>query len=202
MRILPSGATALLAELDDIEQALALYRKWHEDPPCDVVDIVPGARTVLFKIDPSRTRLDELERAIRTPFAPCGNESSETLVELPVSYEGDDLAEVAGILGCTTEAVIHRHTGTEWRVAFCGFAPGFAYLHPVHGEWNLPRRDTPRTHVPAGSVGLAGALSGVYPRSSPGGWQLIGRTAVELFDQSRTPPALLTPGTRVRFTAS
>ena len=118
---------------------------------------------------------------------------------IDVSYDGADLGAVADLLELDPAAVIAAHTGTPWRVGFVGFAPGFAYL--VDGDTRLavPRRDEPRTRVPAGSVALAGGFSGVYPRESPGGWQLIGRTEAILWDLDRPHPALLTPGMSVRF---
>jgi KipI family sensor histidine kinase inhibitor len=118
-----------------------------------------------------------------------------------VTYDGPDLADVASHTGLSEDEIVAAHTGSTWTVAFGGFAPGFAYL--VGGDQRLavPRRESPRTSVPAGSVGLAGEFSGIYPRSSPGGWQLIGRTDVVMFDVDRDPPALLTPGAQVRFVA-
>ena len=115
--------------------------------------------------------------------------------------DGADLAIVAGDLGMAVEEVIDAHTRTPWRVGFCGFAPGFAYLIDGDPRLNVPRRAEPRSRVPAGSVALAGAFSGVYPRDSPGGWQLIGRTDAVLWDINRSQPALLTPGTQVQFRA-
>jgi biotin-dependent carboxylase-like uncharacterized protein len=120
-------------------------------------------------------------------------------VEIPVRYDGEDLAEVAGMLGVTTEEVVRRHTDAEYTVAFTGFAPGFAYLSGGDTGLEVPRRKTPRTRIPAGAVGLAGAFSGVYPQAGPGGWQIIGVTPLAMFDLSRDPPALLQPGFRVRF---
>jgi len=116
-----------------------------------------------------------------------------------VRYDGPDLDDVATHLGITRSEVVARHTGQVWTVEFAGFAPGFAYLTGSEGDLEVPRRHSPRTRIPAGSVGLAGPYSGVYPRPSPGGWQLIGRTDVTLWDAERDPPALLTPGRRVRF---
>jgi KipI family sensor histidine kinase inhibitor len=116
-----------------------------------------------------------------------------------VHYDGEDLEELAGLLHLAPDELVHRHTGTEWTVAFGGFAPGFGYLTQPGGQWDVPRRSTPRTRVPAGSVALAGEFSGVYPRESPGGWQLIGRTDVAVFDLDRDPAALLRPGVRIRF---
>jgi biotin-dependent carboxylase-like uncharacterized protein len=127
--------------------------------------------------------------------------TGEREVEIPVSYDGPDLALVADLTGLSPADVVAAHTGTPWTVAFGGFAPGFAYLVGGDPRLTVPRKTTPRTRVPAGAVGLAGEFSGIYPTSSPGGWQLLGRTDVVLFDPDADPPALLTPGTRVRFRA-
>ncbi|MFP5334593.1 MAG: 5-oxoprolinase subunit B family protein [Actinomycetes bacterium] len=199
MRVLPSGSSALLVELDDLEAVLALYAALEERPPAGVVDVVPAARTVLVVVDPGRVTLAETEQAVRATTPRPGAGHAGDLVEVPVTYDGEDLVDVARILGCAPADVVRRHTGDQWTVAFCGFAPGFGYLTAASGAWDVPRRSSPRTRVPAGSVALAGEFSGVYPRSSPGGWQLIGRTDVEVFDVHREPAALLRPGTRVRF---
>jgi KipI family sensor histidine kinase inhibitor len=122
-------------------------------------------------------------------------------VEIPVTYDGADLDDVADLTGLSPHDVIAAHTGTLWTVAFGGFAPGFFYLADGDPRLHVPRRPSPRTHVPAGSVGIAGGFSGVYPRESPGGWQLIGRTDQIMWDTARRPPALLAAGTRVRFVA-
>jgi KipI family sensor histidine kinase inhibitor len=122
-------------------------------------------------------------------------------VEIAVTYDGADLAEVARLTGLDEDGVVAAHTGTPWRIAFGGFAPGFMYLTGGDPRLQVPRRDEPRTTVPAGAVGLAGEYSGVYPRPSPGGWQLIGRTDTVLWDAERDPPALLTPGGIVTFRA-
>ncbi|RCK70836.1 allophanate hydrolase subunit 1 [Desertihabitans brevis] len=199
MRVLPSGSTALLVELDDLAEVLALYTALSDQPADGVVDLVPAGRTVLVVTDPARTTLDAVERWVRgTEPRPAGR-ADGALVEIPVVYDGEDLDDVAGLLGCGAAEVVRRHTGTEWTVAFCGFAPGFGYLTAADGDWKVPRRSSPRTRVPAGSVALAGEFSGVYPRDSPGGWQLLGRTELAVFDLDRDPAALLTPGTRVRF---
>jgi KipI family sensor histidine kinase inhibitor len=165
-----------------------------------VVDVVPAARTVLLVTDPAVTGLAAVEQAVRRTTPRSGRRDGGELVELPVVYDGADLADVAAHLGVDAGEVVRRHTGTEWTVAFCGFAPGFGYLTPDGEPWHVPRRDSPRTRVPPGSVALAGEFSGVYPRESPGGWQLIGRTDVPVFDVDREPAALLRPGVRVRFT--
>ncbi len=114
-------------------------------------------------------------------------------------YDGADLDEVARLWDMTRGEAVATHTGTDFVVAFCGFAPGFAYCTGLPEPLHVPRRDSPRTRVPAGSVGLAGEFTGVYPNASPGGWQLLGVTDLTLFDVTAEPPALLSPGTRIRF---
>jgi KipI family sensor histidine kinase inhibitor len=199
MRVLPSGTTALLVELDDLEEVLGLYAALEHNPPDGVLDLVPAARTLLVVIDPDVTTLSSVSEAIQRIEPRENRKHSGELVEIPVTYDGEDLEEAARLLDCDAEKVVRRHTTAEWTVAFCGFMPGFGYL--VSEEWSaqVPRRPSPRKKVPAGSVGLAGEFSGVYPRESPGGWQLIGRTELAMFDASRDPAALLRPGTRVRF---
>jgi KipI family sensor histidine kinase inhibitor len=199
MRLLPSGSTALLVELDGLDDVLALYAALSDAPPEGVVDVVPAARTVLLMFDPARTTLAAVADAVHRTAPRPGSRTAGDAIELPVHYDGADLDELAGLLELTSEEVVARHTGAEWTVAFCGFSPGFGYLTQPGTEWNVPRRATPRTKVPPGAVALAGEFSGVYPRESPGGWQLIGHTDVDVFDLSRDPAALLRPGTRVRF---
>jgi KipI family sensor histidine kinase inhibitor len=196
MRLLPSGDHALLVELAHLDEVLGYYAALSADPPAGVVDIVPAARTVLVTID--GTDLDSLARTLRTVKPLDGTSTAGDLIEIPVVYDGEDLADLAALLGCEVAELIERHTADEWTVAFCGFAPGFGYL-TGKGDWDIPRRKSPRTKVPAGSVALAGEFSGVYPRESPGGWQLLGRTALKTFDQDRDPAALFHPGRRVRF---
>ncbi|GAA1603158.1 MULTISPECIES: 5-oxoprolinase subunit B family protein [Kribbella] len=195
MRILPSGQQAVLVELDDLDEVLGYYAALTADPPAGVVDIVPAARTILVTTSGSTTALSHALRRL-TPAR--DRRTAGDLIGIPVVYDGEDLGNVAELLGCTPEDVVARHTAEEWTVAFSGFAPGFGYLTAA-GEWNIPRRPSPRTKVPAGAVALGGEFSGVYPRESPGGWQLIGRTVVRIFDSSREPAALLHPGRRVRF---
>jgi KipI family sensor histidine kinase inhibitor len=199
MRVLPSGTAALLVELDDLDQVLALYTALCEERPAGVIDIVPAARTVLLVTDPAVTALAEVARAVRETQPRPGRRAAGELVEVPVIYDGEDLDEVGSLLGCDPDEVVRRHVVEEWTVAFCGFAPGFGYLSGAGGGWDIPRRSSPRTVVPAGSVALAGEFSGIYPRASPGGWQLIGRTELAVFDVQRDPSALLRPGTCVRF---
>lgn len=200
MRVLPSGSAALLVELDDLDEVLGLYAALVEAPPAGVIDLVPAGRTVLV-VAAASADLSTVERAVRATTAREGGRESGAPVEVPVRYDGADLADVAAALECDVDEVVRRHTQEEWTVAFCGFAPGFGYLSGSRFDWDVPRRPSPRTSVPTGSVALAGEFSGVYPRSSPGGWQLVGSTDLAVFDLHRDPPALLRPGTPVRFVA-
>jgi len=195
MRILPAGDCSLLVELDNLDEVLGYYAALVADPPQHAVDIVPAARTVLITTTGS---LDVLRHHLLATQPLTAARSAGELLEVPVVYDGADLADVAEVLGCTTTEVVERHTGEDWTVAFCGFAPGFGYLTGT-ADWNIPRRSSPRTKVPVGAVALAGEFSGVYPRESPGGWQLIGHTELKIFDQQRDPAALFHPGRRVRF---
>lgn len=188
-----------MLELDTLEDVLAMYAALMEDVPAGVLDVVPAARTVLLHLDPAVTDPVTAERAVRAVKPRHGGRTGGDLVEVPVVYDGEDLEEVGSLTGWGAAGVVERHTATEWTVAFCGFAPGFGYMVSPTGEWEVPRRSSPRTSVPRGAVALAGEFAGVYPRESPGGWQLIGRTDLSVFDLDREPPALLTPGTRVRF---
>lgn len=199
MRLLPSGTTALLAELDDLEQVQGLYDALVDEPPAGVLDVVPAARTVLVVVDPAVTTLDALARTLRSTAPRTGRRDQGELVEVPVVYDGEDLDDAAALLGWDAAELVRRHTSATWSVAFCGFAPGFGYLTSPDWPVEVPRRASPRTTVPPGSVALAGAFSGVYPRASPGGWQLVGRTGIAVFDLSREPAALLRPGVQVRF---
>lgn len=194
MRVLACGEAAVLLELDDLEAALAWYDALAGHP--DVEEAVLGARTVLLRGDPRRLR--SLVRATTEPRPGQRLAGREHVLE--VHYDGPDLDEVARLTGLSRDAVVDAHAAAAWTVAFGGFAPGFAYLVGGDPRLRVPRRDTPRSSVPAGSVGLADTFSGVYPRSSPGGWQLIGTTDATLFDVDRDPPALLAPGDTVRFT--
>ncbi|MDL4816115.1 5-oxoprolinase subunit B family protein [Actinomadura opuntiae] len=197
MRILPDGDRAVLVELPGLEVMLGLYAALTQDPPRGVADVVPAARTLTLLLDPSADPA-EVAAAVRgaRPGAAAG--TAET-VEVPVVYDGPDLAEAAALTGLTPDGVVAAHTGTPWRVAFTGFAPGFGYLEGGDPRLDVPRRGTPRVRVPAGAVGLAGRFSGVYPVESPGGWRLIGRTEAVLWDLDRDPPALFRPGAKVRF---
>lgn len=179
---------------------MALNTALRRDPPAGVIDMVPAARTLLLTHDDS-TSLSRLADRLRDqPVDPAGQRGG-TPVEIRVAYDGPDLAEVAKQTGLTEDDVVGRHSGGNYVVAFIGFAPGFAYLVGGDPALQVARRATPRTKVPAGSVALAGEFTGVYPREAPGGWQLIGSTDAKLWDLARDPPALLTPGTPVRFLA-
>ncbi|MGF6527778.1 5-oxoprolinase subunit B/C family protein [Variovorax sp. PvP013] len=199
MRFLPVNLDALLVELDDLPQTLALLASLRAEPIDGVEEIVPAARTLLVRFRPSRVSPAELVARIGGRRVDALVERDATLIEIPVDYDGEDLDDVARMLGIAREEVVRRHTGSEYTVAFTGFAPGFAYLTGGDAILNVPRRTTPRTRIPAGAVGLAGAFSGVYPQASPGGWQIIGITAVPMWDLGRAVPALLQPGFRVRF---
>jgi KipI family sensor histidine kinase inhibitor len=195
------GDRALLIECASTAEVLARAEALRQAAPPGVVDIVPGARTLLVSLsEPQHLR------AIRARLAelvtgPSADDTGTAEVVIDVVYDGADLGEVADRLGMTPAGVVEAHTATPWRVGFGGFAPGFAYLVDGDPRLRVPRRDEPRTRVPAGAVALAGEFSGVYPRASPGGWQLIGRTEAVLWDIERPQPALLAPGMRVRFRA-
>lgn len=199
MRLLPCGRTALLVELPSLDAVLDLYAELSAQTPEGVVDVVPAARTVLLQLDPAVTDLARLEQVVRAITPRRRERAGGGLLEVPVVYDGADLQEVGSLTGWGADGVVARHTSAEWTVAFCGFSPGFGYLVCQEQNWAVPRRSSPRTRVPAGSVALAGEFTGVYPRESPGGWQLIGRTDLPVFDLDRDPPAPMIPGTRVRF---
>ncbi len=226
-RVLPMGEAAVLIEVDDIESVMALRAALLEaieaaqEPWADVEDVVPAARTLLIRV-PMGTDLralgqsaiaiadkvtsDPESSAERTPTSGDHDTSGVgssgvggSVIDIPVTYDGADLSDVAAATGMSESEVIEAHGGTLWRVAFFGFSPGFAYLTGGDSRLQVPRRDEPRTSVPPGSVGLAGEFSAVYPRESPGGWQLIGRSDTVMWDQERDPPSHLQPGSVVRF---
>ncbi|MGW6706746.1 5-oxoprolinase subunit B family protein [Streptomyces sp. NPDC054956] len=200
MRALEVGADALLLEVDSAEEVVSLHaevlRRRDAGELGGVREVVPAARTVL--LDGVRDPRALAARIARWEPAPPAAQDGP-LVTVPVRFDGPDLAEVAGLWGVRPEEVAGIVGGIGFRVAFCGFAPGFGYLTGLPEALWLPRRATPRTSVPAGSLALAGEYAGVYPRSSPGGWQLIGSTDTVLWDPAREPAALFAPGVRVRF---
>lgn len=201
MRVRTARDDALLVELDDLDQAVALYESLQADPLPGVGVPVPGARTLLVPFRPSAVGAADLAAALRARPLVGRSSAAARTVEIPVLYDGEDLDEAAALLGWSAEELVRRHTGAAWTVGFVGFAPGFAYLTGDDPDLVVPRRSSPRTRVPAGSVALAGPYSGVYPRESPGGWQLVGRTDAPVWDVTRERPALLLPGDRVRFVA-
>lgn len=191
----------MLAELEDLPAVLALFRGLHRPPP-GVLDVVPAARTILVTFDPEQLEQPAVLAWIRAaePIPQPPQDGPEVLIE--VVYDGPDLAEVAQYTGYSMDEMIQLHTSSVWTAAFTGFAPGFAYLVTDHERIRVPRRNTPRTSVPAGSVALAGEFSAIYPTSSPGGWQLIGRTSAQLWNADDAErPALIRPGSKVRFRA-
>ena len=211
----PVGDHALLLELPDNASVHATARAARDRFGDQLIEVVPGHQTLLVVWDEgledavalvsNLKALASHASAFKLDTSAVGKEPPPADVVIPVTYDGADLEEVAAKLGVSQQAVIELHTGAEYVVAFMGFAPGFPYL--IAGEavrevaplLELGRLDTPRTEVPAGSVAVAAGYCGIYPRSSPGGWNLLGRTEVVLFDAGRDPPALLEPGTRVRF---
>ncbi|MBB1603943.1 urea amidolyase family protein [Variovorax sp. UMC13] len=199
MRFLPVNLNALLVELDDLPQTLALLASLRAEPIAGIEELVPAARTLLVSFRPAAIAADELRRRIGQRRLDARETRVDKRIEIPVRYDGEDLAEVAALLGTTPEDVVRRHTGSDYTVAFTGFAPGFAYLSGGDPSLDVPRRQVPRTRIPAGAVGLAGRFSGVYPQASPGGWQILGITDAPMWDLSRAQPALLQPGDTVRF---
>ncbi len=194
------GRSAVLVEVDDA----AAVRAWHAElrrrrdaGDLAAIEIVPGARTVLVDGVPDAAALIRALRAWPAPAPPVLNE--EATVTVPTRYDGPDLADVARRWGVNTGEAVAMHSAIEYRVAFCGFAPGFAYLTGLPARLRVPRLDAPRVRVPAGSVAVAGPYCAVYPNASPGGWRLIGRTDLVLFDLAAEPAARLAPGTRVTF---
>ena len=198
--VLPCGDRALLVEVTEGADVGALAAALERTPLPGQEELVPAARTVLVRLDRTPTDADVAALRRARPAAAADRGAVRRLV-LDVVFDGPDLAEVAERTGRDVDALVDVLTGTELTVAFAGFAPGFGYLTGLPDDLHVPRRATPRTRVAAGAVGLAGPYAGVYPRASPGGWQLVGRTDAVLFDVDRDPPALLVPGTAVRFRA-
>jgi len=219
-RLLSCGEHAVLVELDGLDEVIALSGAVNaaveagDTAFVDVEDVVPAARTLLVVVRDG-AEITAVRGALSTLPAPSlpalpANASAGSpgeasgpgrphVVEILVHYDGPDLDEVAELTGLSPQEVVAAHTQTPWQVAFSGFSPGFAYLAGGDDRLRVPRRHEPRTSVAAGSVGLAGEFSAVYPRSSPGGWQLLGHTDAILWDVDRRPPALLQPGSAVRF---
>jgi KipI family sensor histidine kinase inhibitor len=229
MRFLPTGNQALLVDLGPDPGTRAptatatghtghpplaprphpahLYQALTSTPPPGAHEFIPAARTILIRYDPAQTTAATLAEHISktaatladpTPGEPEPAEPA-AILEIPIRYDGPDLDDVARATGLTTAEVTTRHRDTLYTVAFCGFAPGFGYLTGLDETLWLPRRPNPRTRVPAGSLAIADRYTAVYPHPSPGGWHLLGHTDTPVWDPARQPPALLTPGTQVRF---
>jgi KipI family sensor histidine kinase inhibitor len=198
--IRPFGEAALLVELAGADEAQALAASLRADPVHGIVETVPGLASLLVELDPLAADPDAVSASIaqrmhRLEPAP----PSPKLHTIPVRYDGPDLEEVAAMTGLSTAEVVSLHGSVELRVLFCGFAPGFAYLGDLPPQLHVERLVAPRTRTPAGSVAIAGSMSGIYPADLPGGWRVIGHANVRLFDPHREPPTLLLPGDRVRF---
>ena len=209
MRFRTCGDSGVLVELADLDETLRVFAALRSSkaagiPGSNALDavtqLIPAARTILISFDPllaSRADIIAAVRALDVSTDVCRRSRT---VEIPVIYDGEDLADIAQLLGVSVPQVIARHCAHAWSVAFVGFAPGFAYLTGGDEIFDVPRRKVPRLSVPAGAVGLAGTFSGVYPRVSSGGWQLLGHTEKTMWDEHADPPALLQPGDAVRFT--
>lgn len=199
------GDQALLLEFNSTAEVLAWTDTLRAANLPGILDIVPASRTILVKVAAPRYRIPTEQRLSKLHLKELDNAEASAPqqpdVTIDVVYDGMDLEEVAKLTGLAPDEVIAAHTGSLWRVAFGGFTPGFAYLVGGDERLQVPRRSEPRTRVPAGSVALAGEFAGVYPRETPGGWQLIGRTDATLWDIEREKPALLTPGMHVQFRA-
>ena len=212
LRIVPAGDAALLVELPAridpavSSQAVALARAVKSRCAASVRDVVVGFSSVTVYFDPLQVDATALEVDLRQAALELSDRATEegALIDVDVCYGGEfgpDLADVAAFANATEEEVIGLHSETTYRVYVVGFVPGFPYMASVHPRLALPRRATPRTRVPAGSVAIAAGQTGIYPMETPGGWHLIGRTGVKPYDDSRAEPFLFTPGDRVRFHA-
>lgn len=199
MVIRPMGERAVLAEVESQDAVLSLHAALSASRPVGVVDLVPAARTVLVVFDPAALSAGAVRVWVEGAGARARPDVEGPLVEVPVRYDGPDLAETAALLGLAADELVARHRAAEWTVAFTGFAPGFGYLVSEDWPFDVPRLPSPRTRVPAGAVGVAAGFSGAYPRETPGGWRLIGTTDAVLFAPDSPHPVLLPPGARVRF---
>lgn len=195
MKIRRAGDSALLIETEAPHRLNSAVRSLARP---EIVDIVPGAGTLLVTAAPG-TDLGRLGALFADLPLPEAYETRGKPLRVPVVYDGEDLDEVASLTGLSREEVVERHAGSSYVVAYLGFAPGFGYLAGLDERLHVSRRDSPRTLVPAGSVAIAGPYGAIYPSSSPGGWRLLGRTTLKMWDPDREPPSLLQPGTQVRF---
>ncbi|CDG22697.1 putative allophanate hydrolase subunit 1 and 2 [Xenorhabdus poinarii G6] len=199
MRFLPVNCNTIMVELSGLTETLALLDSLAMSPIFGVEEVIPAAKTLMIRFRPTKIAPQQLATAISQRDLRERGHATGKQITIPVHYNGEDLALVAEILGCTVQEVIRQHTENEYTVAFTGFSPGFAYMVSKTLRWNIPRRKTPRTRIPAGAVALAGEFSSIYPQVSPGGWQIIGITTERMWDLSRPSPALLQPGYRVNF---
>jgi KipI family sensor histidine kinase inhibitor len=186
------GTDALLVEVDSLTEVAAVRAVLQELE--GIEELVPAARTVLVK-----GALQQVRDALKDVDLTKAPKTHPREIAIPVIYDGPDLDLVAQTAGATADEVVKLHTEATYEVAFCGFAPGFAYLTGLPEALQQPRLDSPRTKVPQGSVGIAGEFTAAYPRATPGGWRLIGRTEITLFDPVADTPALMQPGDLVRF---
>jgi KipI family sensor histidine kinase inhibitor len=199
VRIRSCGEAHLLIELEDLHAASALHRNLEAAALAGVLDLVPAARTVLLEFDPDVTTPSALTGRVETLLSRPAPPRQTEPIRVAVRYDGPDLGFVSDFFGMGVREFVTWHTGQAWTVAFSGFAPGFAYCVTDAAHPDVPRLDTPRVAVPPGAVAMAGEFTGVYPRSSPGGWRLLGRTDAVLWDERRDPPALLRPGVSLCF---
>jgi KipI family sensor histidine kinase inhibitor len=195
----PCGEAAWLLDLGDNR----LVHRWaaavQEAGLPGVCEVVPGLTTLLVCLDPDVTSAATLRAALAALEAGPETASDDGRHVIEVRYDGEDLHAVADLTGLAVDEVVAAHTGTPWRVAFCGFAPGFSYLVGGDPRLRVARRDEARIRVPAGAVAIAGEFSSIYPRVSPGGWQLLGHTDAVLWKPAADPPAVLRPGAMVEF---
>jgi KipI family sensor histidine kinase inhibitor len=200
IRVIRAGERAFLVECERQEQVFVLSHELQGR----VADVIPGDRVLTVIEDVDGSPLADTLRGVLEAAGPLPGPAEQGAggqIVIPVHYDGEDLPVVAELAGMTVAEVVAAHTGSPWRAHFLGFSPGFAYLTNPHARLTVPRRDSPRSRVPAGSVALASGYSAVYPTASPGGWQLIGRTDLSLWDARRERPALITAGAQVRFEA-
>jgi KipI family sensor histidine kinase inhibitor len=195
----PCGDTAWLLDLDDNR----LVHRWaaavRNAGLKGVSEVVPGLSTLLVTLDPDVTDAAALHAALTALEPGPATTGDDERHVIDVHYDGEDLYAVADLTGLAVDEVVAAHTGTPWRVAFCGFAPGFSYLVGGDPRLRVARRNESRIRVPAGAVAIAGEFSSIYPRVSPGGWQLLGRTDAVLWNPAADPPSVLRPGAVVQF---
>lgn len=199
MRFLPVNETVFLTELSNLDETLALFDSLKAKPIIGIKELIPAARTIMVAYDPMKVSLTALLTQIKQRDLFSKRAITSDIIEIKVRYDGEDIEDVADYLQLSRDELIDRHKAAEFMVAFTGFAPGFAYMTCSDPIFDVPRKKTPRTRIPAGSLGLAGRFSGIYPQASPGGWQLIGTTDTLMFDLQRQPASFLKPGDRVRF---